>query len=33
MAEKLGDQETVTQEDLTISNSLEIAAMFNIMER
>ena len=33
MAEKLGEQETVTLEELAISNSFEIAAMFNIMER
>jgi hypothetical protein len=33
MAEKLGDQETVPLEDITISYSFEIAAMFNIMER
>ena len=33
MAEKLGEEETVTLEELAISNSFEIAAMFNIMER
>jgi hypothetical protein len=33
MAKKLGDQETVTLEEIVISSSFEIAAMFNIMER
>jgi hypothetical protein len=33
MAEKLGDRETVTLEELVISNSFEIAAMFNILVR
>jgi hypothetical protein len=33
MAEKLEEDETVTLEELAISNSFEIAAMFNIMER
>jgi hypothetical protein len=33
MADKLDDQETVTLEELAISNSFEIAAMFNILER
>ena len=33
MAEKLEEHETVTLEELAISNSFEIAAMFNIMER
>ena len=33
MAEKLDEQETVTLEELAISNSFEIAAMFNILER
>ncbi|WP_188055277.1 hypothetical protein [Oryzomonas rubra] len=33
MAEKIDEKETVTLEELAISNSFEIAAMFNIMER
>jgi len=33
MAEKLPEKETVTLEELCISNSYEITAMFNILER
>lgn len=33
MAQKLVDCETVTLEEIVISNSFEIAAMFNIMEK
>ena len=33
MAEKLPENETVTLEELCISNSYEITAMFNILER
>ena len=33
MARKLEEKETVTLAELAISNSFEIAAMFNIMER
>ncbi|WP_191965718.1 hypothetical protein [Oryzomonas sagensis] len=33
MAEKLDQQDTVSLEELVISNSFEITAMFNILER
>ncbi len=33
MAEKIEENETVTLEGLAISNSFEITAMFNILER
>ena len=33
MAEKLPEKEIVTLEELYISNSYEITAMFNILER
>lgn len=33
MADNIDEQETLTLEELAISNSFEIAAMFNIMER
>jgi hypothetical protein len=33
MAEKLGKEETVTVDELIASNSYELAAMFNILER
>jgi hypothetical protein len=33
MAEKIDEQDILTLEELAISNSFEIAAMFNIMER
>ena len=33
MAEKIDVQETLTLEELAISNSFEIVAIFNIMER
>ena len=33
MAEKLDPQEAVSLEEVVISNSFEITAMFNIMER
>lgn len=33
MAEKMDSSETVTLEEVTISNSFEIAAIFNILKR
>jgi hypothetical protein len=33
MANMLGNQETVTVEELVVSNSYELAAIFNILER
>lgn len=33
MAERLNPEETVTLEELAISNSFEIAAIFNILKR
>jgi hypothetical protein len=33
MAEKLPDNETVTVEELAITNAYELSAMFNILER
>ncbi len=33
MANMVGNQETVTVEELVVSNSYELAALFNILER